>query len=138
MDIIFKLLQIWEKMKKHLIISITVLLIISILLSGCTQENNNNDVITDEVELVSSKIETNPSNTVMEVFGTIKNNGNRTIDQVVVEVFFFNKDNEIIHSGTYTVYNFVNGYTADFFVDFRSTEPNYDDYDHYSIELQYD
>lgn len=127
-------------MKKYLKITCIAVLIFSILLSGCTQENNNHNSITDEVELVSHNITTygNLSKGFREVIGTIKNNGNRTIDQVVVEVFFFNKDNEIIYSGAYTVYNFVNGYKADFFVVFSSTEPNYDDYDHYSINLKYD
>jgi len=123
-------------MKKYLIITISVLLIFLTLLSGCTQENDN--VNKDEIQLISHKIETNTSGDVKEVTWSLKNIGNRTINPVVVEVIFYNKDNVVLHSGTYTIYNFVNGYTEYFFVEFRSTDPNYEDYDHYSIKLYYD
>jgi len=125
-------------MNKYLKITCIAVLIFSILLSGCTQEtNNNNNVNKEEIQLISHEIETNPSGDIKEVRGSLKNIGNRTINPVVVEVIFYNKNNLVIHSGTYTIYNFVNGYTEYFFVQFKSTDPNYEEYDHYSIELDY-
>jgi len=126
-------------MKKYIIITVTALLILTSFFSGCTQENTNNNDISDEVELLSHNITTyeNLSTPFKEVRGTAKNIGNRIIN-ITVEVSFYNKDNVVLYTGTYTIYNFVNGITENFIVEFWSTDQNYNDYDHYSIKLIYE
>src|SRR4030043_57975 len=108
-----------KSMKKNLmIVAFTTFLIFSCFLSGCTQESNNG-VKPDEIELISHKIETygNLTNGLREVTGSLKNIGNRTID-VIVEVTFLDKDNVVLYTGTYTIYNFVSGVTEYFIVEF--------------------
>jgi len=55
-----------------------------------------------------------------------------------VEVTFLNKDNVILYTGTNTIYKFVSEVTEYFIVEFFSSQPNYEDYDHYSIKLIYE
>lgn len=47
-------------------------------------------------------------------------------------------NNQIIYTGTYTIYNFLKGITENFIVEFRSSNSNYKDYDNYSVKLKYD
>ena len=125
-------------MKKYLMTaSITTLLIFTCLLSGCTQDNNN--VKPEEIEIISHKVATygNLTSGFVEVTGSLKNIGNRTID-VIAEVTFLNKNNEVLYVGTYTIYNFVSGVIEHFIVEFLANQPNYEDYDHYSIRLIYE
>lgn len=126
-------------MKKYLLIIATVLLISSILLSGCTQENNNKKNISQEIELVHHEINKYGNLTFewLEVTGAIRKIGNATIDHAIVGVYFYNKKNQVIYYGNYSIYSFVKGYDYDFFVVFSSANPKYEEYDHYSIELDY-
>jgi|GEM_PF-2037914 len=128
-------------MKKYLKITCIAVLIFSILLSGCTQENNNinniiNNKVPNEIELVYHNITKDPGNN-LEVIGAIRKIGNASIDHAIVGVYFYNKENEVIYYGNYSIYSFVKGYDYDFFVQLSSTYPNYEKYDHYSIELDY-
>ena len=122
-------------MKKQLIITVAFLFILAGLLCGCNEQTNNNNTNNpiDYIELVSHYI--NIRDDLIEVNGVMKNNGSTTVD-AVAEVLFYNANNELIYSSTYTVYNFVNGTTADFYVMYLSADPNYEQYDHYDIELK--
>ena len=128
-------------MKKYLKITCIVVLIFSILLSGCTQENNNinniiNNKVPNEIKLVSYNLVKDPADN-LEVDGAIRKIGNASIDHAIVGVYFYNKENEVIYYGNYSIYSFVKGFDYDFFVQLSSTDPNYEEYDHYSIELDY-
>jgi len=129
-------------MNKYLKITCIAVLIFSILLSGCTQENNNinniiNNKVPNEIELVSYNVVSDPGNNYIEVNGAIRKIGNASIDHAIVGVYFYNKENEVIYYGNYSIYSFVKGFDYDFFVQLSSTDPNYEEYDHYSIELDY-
>jgi len=115
----------------------TTILIAFLLLTGCTQEETNKKNVSEEIELIYHKLEKNPVNGDIEVIGSIKKIGNATIDHDIVGVYFYNKKNELIYYGNYSIYSFVKGYNYDWFVIFRSTHPRYNEYDHYSIELDY-
>ncbi len=103
------------------------------------QDNTNYENISDEIELVHHEIKTygNITYAFEEVTGAIRKIGNATIDHAIVSVYFYNKKNDVIFFGTYSIYSFVKGYDYDFFVQFRSIDPYYNEYDHYSIELDY-
>jgi len=104
-----------------------------------TQKNTNNKNISNEIKLVNDEIKRygNLTYEFLEVTGAIRKIGDTSIDHAIVGVYFYNKQNNIIFYRTYSIYSFVKGYDYDFFVQFRSTDPYYYDYDHYSIDLDY-
>lgn len=125
-------------MKTYIKIAIVTIFLFSLLLSGCTQENNNEKEETHKVDLVYHKIESGgkPPNDFKEVIGQIKNNDTKDYDKVEIIVYFYDNNNEMIHSGTYTVYDLLQNYSADFIVHYNYLNPNFTKYDHYTITLK--
>lgn len=118
-------------------ITATAVLIFFSFLSGYTQVNTVNNNVSNEIELVCYNITTDPSNSVKEVNGAIRKIGNAIIDHSIVGVYFYNKQNNVIFYSNYSVYSFVKCYEYPWFVEYRSTDPHYEEYDHYSIVLDY-
>ena len=126
-------------MKKYTISTIAILLILSCFLSGCIQQNNNNNGDEDVVKLLSDNITFFENQSLLEVTGIVRNYGNTTIDICVVEVYFYDISNILLHYSNYTIYDFAPGYDYSFYVQFRSLDsPNFKDTDHYIISLIYD
>lgn len=123
-------------MRKQQLITFAVIFILVGLLVGCTQQtnnNNNNKSPLEHIELIDDYVVVRDD--LVEVNGVLRNNGTTTL-HVAAIVLFYNAENELIYSGTYTIYNFVNGTDAAFFVMYRSTDPNFEQYDHYDIQAK--
>ena len=124
--------------KKYLAITVVSIFLFTIFLSGCTQNNNDGREVSHKVEIVWHDVQTGgtPPYDFMEVVGQIKNNDTKDYDKVEIIVGFFDKNDNMIHFGAYNVYSLLQNYSADFFVHYSYTDPNYTDYDHYEIRLK--
>jgi len=126
-------------MKRYIVIIVISIIILAIFLSGCTQENNKEfEENSYGIELLWHRLDEGgtPPNDFKEVNGELINNGTRDYEKVVITVDFLNKNDKVIYSGNYTVYDFLHNYTANFFVTYFSTYPNYEQYDHYAINVK--
>ena len=125
-------------MNKYLKITIISIFVLTLFLSGCTQNNSNNDDVDDQnnLEVFDVRVDVDPNNNFFEVLGKIKNNEGRDLDKVDVVVIFFDKDGVKIHSAAYSIYNFLTNYTENFFVRYSYLDPNYEKYDSYIIETR--
>lgn len=125
-------------MKKYILIKIVAIILSAMFLSGCNQETNKEKEDSNIVELLWHRIDSGgtPPYDFKEVVGQIINNDTKDYNKVEVTVYFLDKNDKLIHSGTYTIYDLLQNYTANFFVHYNYLDPNFADYDHYTITLK--
>jgi hypothetical protein len=125
-------------MKKQLLIPGVIVLIICTVLCGCNEQTDTNSNDISDVQFVSHQINVktvNNSTEYIEVTGTIKNVGNKTIDDIKIKVTFYDANNKNLHMETFTVILLKSGKTHNFGVRYYNDEPHYNQYDHYAIKI---
>jgi len=122
-------------MNKHLIALGMIVLLIAVGLSGCTLQSDESGETTNGgvIEIVSHSIDETYTYYARTVKGTVKNIGSSNIDEVVITAHFYDSDNEKIFTKSMTVRYLANGETDSFSIRYSSSDPYYDQYDHYDI-----
>jgi len=121
-----------KKMKKQLMIFGVVILLLSVFgLSGCTEHMGN--TANSEIQILNHDI--NEEGSFKAVYGSIKNNANKEIDEVIVKVRFYDIDNGLLNTELATVHHLAKGETDNFSVTYWYHEPGFDNYDHYTVSV---
>lgn len=124
-------------MKKQNIIVGIVVLLLTIELSGCTDQNGDN-VVDSDVELVNTWIDRNTAldGSKYDYYkGTVKNVAGKMLNKVTVSLNFYDSENNFLFYKTDTISNLANSYTKDFSVTVYSYQSYYENIDHVEYKI---
>jgi len=128
-------------MKKKLIVTGIVVILITIGLSGCN-ESGQTAGDTDKIELVDYDVETksiavNTYDDYKLVSGTIRNIAGEPIHKVTVSVKFYDSNDNLLHTETDDVWDIANSYTEYFEVAYWHTDQYYENVDWNDIRFEF-
>jgi len=139
-------------MKKHLIVSGIVFVLLIVVLSGCVEgtKYDNSKYPSDEIEVINYKIETynrgtpdikigdgflhSENDSYYKVSGEIKNIGDELLKDVITYVNFYDIDNNLLDWKDDYTWDLANSYTEKFSVYYFSSEIYFEEV--WSIEFE--
>ena len=124
-------------MKKHLIVSGIVFVLLMVGFSGCVEQDISGD--TNQVELVNEWIDRNTAidGSKYDYYkGTIRNIAGKHLDNIKIIVKFYDRNDNFLFEKTDYVSNLANSYTKDFSVVVYSYGTYYDAIDYWKYEFK--
>jgi len=116
---------------RKLAILLIVLMVVSVcFLSGCDNQSSNSGSIIVESHNIRDYIFGGK-----EVYGTIKNVGDKNVDYTEVTVKFYDSDNELLHTEKTQIQYIAKGEIKNFSVQYTSNDPYYSAYHHYTVSV---
>ena len=126
-----------RRKQKITILSLITIIIIFILLTGCSEQSAKIGGETDKIQLLSYNMITKSDQNMSyhNVTGTVKNIAGQDLSIVRIKVYFYDKNGNILNLKEFLIENLPNIFTADFGVNYYSNESYYEYVDNIGFEF---
>jgi len=130
-------------MKKQILIVGIIIILLAVGLSGYyllsqkTGDINKVELVDYDVKSYSYNLSADNPVEWKEITGTVKNIAGTQISKIIIEVQFYDSNNNLLITKTDTAYDIASSNTKEFMVEYANTENYYENVDWNNIKFEF-